>query len=77
MQVFKHMEVVLMLAFGIVCAGAYLPLPETGNGKQAANIATGAPGIATSAEAAPTHVVRVVGRRPTADEKRARGQLSN
>lgn len=68
MQLFKHMEVVLMLAFGILCATVAL--------RPAAPGPHAAPGEATAAitradQAAPMPVVHIIGRRMTPDEKRA------
>jgi hypothetical protein len=69
MQLFKHMEVVLMLAFGLLCAIALRPTraPDT---VQAAPAAFSAP----ANTAMP--VVHVVGRRLTADEKRVSDALA-
>ena len=68
MQLFKHMEVVLMLAFGIVCAAALRPgaAPDTAQAIAAA----------FSAETNATMpVVHIIGRRLTDDEKRRSAPL--
>ena len=68
MQLFKHMEVVLMLAFGLVCATALRPgaAPDTARAAAAA--------FATQADAT-MPVVHVIGRRLTDDEKRGSDAL--
>jgi hypothetical protein len=64
MQLFKHMEVVLMLAFGIVCAAALRPADATDTAHAAAAA------VASSAQAdAAMPVVHVIGRRLTHGEK--------
>jgi hypothetical protein len=77
MQLFKHMEVVLLLAFATVGAGAYLPPAESGDRAPSADAATRVPGIASNVEALPMAVVHVVGRRPTMEEQRARGHFTD
>lgn len=75
MQLFKHMEIVLMLAFGIVCVAAALPPAE-------ARRTIAPPTVPEKAEAGargvmPMPVVQVVGRRPTPAEKRANWHVIN
>jgi hypothetical protein len=67
MQLFKHMEVVLMLAFGIVCATFALhPAAGRASGDDAG------PATVMRVDAlAPMPVVHVVGRRLTPEEKHA------
>jgi hypothetical protein len=71
MQLFKHMEVVLMLAFGIVCAAAALPPAEAGRAAPALTAPEGKDATADGAGNMPMPVVHVVGRRLTSAEKRA------
>ena len=67
MHLFKHMEMVLMLAFGTICAVALRPATAP---YRALNTAQ-ATAAAFSAEAdAAMPVVHVIGRRLTAAEKR-------
>ena len=77
MQLFKNMEVILMLAFGIVCATVALRPAGAGNPAQAAPAAAHAATLAANTAftahngtdaAMPT--VRIIGRRPTLEEKR-------
>ena len=77
MQLFKNMEVILMLAFGIVCATVALRPAGTGNTATAAPAAAHAATLAantTYAAHAPTGAamptVRVTGRRLSLEEKR-------
>ena len=78
MQLFKHMEVILMLAFGIVCATVALRPAGAGNTARAAPAPTHAATLAANTTyaahaaidaAMPT--VQIIGRRPTLEEKRA------
>jgi len=74
MQLFKHMEVVLMLALGIVCASAAFGPTRHGDLAQRGEtvaLDTG-PGLAVYADvASPMPTVHIVGRRLRTDEKRA------
>lgn len=73
MQLFKHMEAVLMLAFGIVCASAAFGPARHGDvARRGETVAldTG-PGLAVHADVAtPMPTVHVVGRCLSTDEKR-------
>ena len=72
MQLFRNMEVILMLAFGIVCATfAFRPTGpgDTAPGHQAAALAATAAYAAHLAAGMPTPVVHVIGRRLSADER--------
>ena len=74
MNVFKNMEVVLMLAFGIVCASAAVGPVRHGEPVQRAPavVLDAGPTLAAHADAeSPMPMVHVVGRRLSADEKRA------
>jgi hypothetical protein len=70
MKLFKNMEVVLMLAFGIVCATVALRPAVPGNAARAGDAAN-TTSVARIDERAPTPEVHIVGRRLTPDEKRA------
>ena len=74
MQLFKQMEVVLMLAFGIVFASAaFGPARSADTVQRAQAVALDAsPTLAADANvASPMPMVHIVGRRLRADEKRA------
>jgi hypothetical protein len=74
MQLFKQMEVVLMLAFGIVFASAAFGPARSGETVQRAqSVARDAsPALTAQAGVAPgMPMVHIVGRRLRADEKRA------
>lgn len=65
MEIFRNMEVVLMLCFGLICAAALLARPA-------------APAIpAASEEAAKVPVVIVTGKRLSAAEKAQLGQRAS
>lgn len=68
MQLFKHMEVILMLAFGIVCATVALHPAAAG---RASGDDTGPVTVMRVDALAPVPVVHVVGRRLTPEEKHA------
>jgi len=74
MQLFKHMEAVLMLAFGIVCASAaFGPARHGDMARRGETVAldTG-PALAVHADvASPMPTVHIIGRRLSTDEKRA------
>ena len=74
MQLFKHVEVVLMLAFGLLCAT--FALQPTGSAQRASVAGMAAPAVVAGAIArtdalVPMPVVNVVGHRLTPEEKRA------
>ncbi len=74
MNVFKNMEVVLMLAFGIVCASAAMgPVRHGETVQRGQNVVLDAgTTLAVHADAgSPMPMVHIVGRRLSADEKRA------
>jgi len=67
MQLFKHMEVILMLAFGLVCATITLT-PSTTSPR-----ASGTPASGEIALLPLMPTVHIVGHRLTPTEKRAAG----
>jgi hypothetical protein len=62
MAMFRNMELVLMLGFGLVCAAAYVVRPPA---RVSAEL------IAQAPPAGPMPVVVIVGKRPGAADKRA------
>jgi len=70
MQLFKNMEVVLMLAFGIVCATVILRPGGTSRTTAAGDNAIAA-SVARIDERAPMPEVHIIGHRLTPDERRA------
>jgi hypothetical protein len=73
MQLFKHMEVVLMLAFGLLCATFALQPNAPGQRATVADLAAPVTvGPADALAPMPMPVVNVVGRRLTHAEKQAR-----
>jgi hypothetical protein len=73
MKLFKHMEVVLMLAFCLVCATAALQPTGPATAVSKENTAASQPTDLRSDNPAPAPmpVVHVIGRRLTSEEKRA------
>lgn len=72
MQLFKHMEVVLMLAFGLLCATfALQPTTSVPRATFADLVAPVTVGPADAVAPMPMPVVNVVGRRLTREEKQA------
>ncbi len=73
MQLFKHMEVVLMLAFGVLCATfALQPTTPVQRATFADLLAPVTIGPADAVAPMPMPVVNVIGRRLTREEKQAR-----
>ena len=72
MQLFRHMEVVLMLAFGLLCATFALQPSAPGQRATVADLAAPVTvGPADAMAPMPMPVVNVVGRRLTRAEKQA------
>jgi len=72
MELFKHMEVVLMLAFGLLCATfALQPTASVPRATFADLVAPVTIGPADAVAPMPMPVVNVVGRRLTRAEKQA------
>jgi hypothetical protein len=63
MEMFRNMEVVLMLCFGLICAAALLAQPTAAPGPEAVSV-----------EAGKIPVVVVTGKRLSAQEKAQGGQ---
>jgi len=74
MQIFKNMEIVLMLAFGIVFMSAAMGPLRHDNPMAAGTVGANPAGAAFAARSdaqVPMPEVHIVGRRLSADEKRA------
>jgi predicted membrane protein len=77
MQLFKHMEVVLMLAFGLLCVTfAFQPTASVPRATFADLVAPVMVGPANAVAPMPMPVVNVVGRRLTRAEKEAAANAS-